>query len=692
MKKTIQFKIKQRIEKLKSEIEHHRYLYHVLDKREISDAALDSLKHELEKLEKQYPKFLTPDSPTQRIGGIALEKFCKVKHEVQQWSFNDAFEFEEIKDFDERIKRMMEKQHVFSSGRRSAATTLGLSKQQHVTITIDYVAELKIDGLHIVFTYEKGILKLAATRGDGKIGEDVTHNIKTIESVPLKLKKEVDIIVEGEVWMPKNIFEKLNEERKKNNEPLFANPRNAAAGTIRQLDSSIAAARKLDCFFYDVSKTNFPIPKSQKEELELLQKLGFKVNKHWKHIQRLEDIEKEWIYWQKYKEKEPYWIDGLVIKLNSCELQKKLGFTGKAPRWAIAYKFPALQTTTIVEDIQIQVGRTGVLTPVAHLKPVLIAGSMVSRATLHNEDQINRLDVRVGDTVIIQKAGDIIPEVVEVLKKLRSHGTKSFIFPKNCPECESKIERKTSEVAYRCLHSNCPARHRENIYHFISKKALDIENVGPKLIDLLIDRNIIEDVADLFTLEKGDIVGIEGFKEKRIHNIISSIQNKKNIPLGRFIFALGIPHVGENLSYELAERFGSWKKFEENAKKNIEMDGIGEVISASLKNWFSEERNQKLLKKLFEIGIRVEDIRHKNRDAYMPPLQKKIFVLTGTLSSLTRDKAKEKIRARGGILSENVSKKTDFVVVGENPGSKLQEAKKLGIQILDEKKFLKMLE
>ncbi len=675
-------KIKQRIEKLKSEIEHHRYLYHVLDRQEISDAALDSLKHELEELEKQHPEFLTSDSPTQRIGGVALDKFHKVKHEVSQWSFTDAFEFEEIKNFDERVRKMVEKNPSTSSGYK-----------------VDYISEIKIDGLHIVFTYEKGLLKLAATRGDGKVGEDVTHNIRTIESVPLKLKKNIDIIVEGEVWMPKNVFEKLNKEREKNNEPLFANPRNAAAGTIRQLDPKIAASRKLDCFFYDVSHVGTrnlaSLPKTQKEELELLKELGFKVNKHWKYVKNLEDIEKEWIYWQKHKEKEPYWIDGLVMKLNSCELQKKLGFTGKAPRWAIAYKFPAEQTTTIIEDIQIQVGRTGVLTPVAHLKPVLVAGSMVSRTTLHNEDQIKKLDVRVGDTVIIQKAGDIIPEVVEVLLKLRPTGTQPFIFPKKCPECESKIERKEGEAAYRCLNRECRARHRENIYHFVSKDALDIENVGPKFIDLLIDKNLIEDIADLFTLKEGDLTGMEGFKEKRIHNIISSIQKKKNIPLARFIFGLGIPHIGENLSHELANRFGNWKNFEKNAKDNIEMEGIGEIISESLKNWFSEKRNQKLLEKLFENGVNpvmVAQTRPETVNAQVRPLQNKSFVLTGTLNSLSRNEAKEKIRALGGTLSESVSKKTDYVVAGENPGSKLTQAKTLGVNILDEKTFLKMLQ
>ena len=395
--------IKNRIEKLKKEIDHHRYLYHVLDKVEISDAALDSLKHELYELEMQSPEFITPDSPTQRVGGRPLKEFKKVSHTVPQWSFNDAFNEEEIRDFDRRVKRFLA-----DSGEPSEART-------------DYMAELKIDGLHIVLTYKNGLLVTGATRGDGKIGENVTQNIRTIDSIPLKLSEEVDTVVEGEVFMRKSVFEELNKEREKKGEQLLANPRNAAAGAIRQLDPRIVKERRLDCFVYDLSWAgNFPLPETQKEELEKLHKLGFKVNKNRKHCTDIEEAIQVWRHWMKHKEEEDYWIDGIVLKLNRNDWQRKIGYTGKAPRWGIAFKFPAEQATTIVEDIVVQVGRTGALTPVAHLKPVTVMGSMISRATLHNEDEIRRLDLKIGDTVIIQKAGDVIPEVVKVLPNLRT--------------------------------------------------------------------------------------------------------------------------------------------------------------------------------------------------------------------------------------------------------------------------------
>ncbi|MFZ2969818.1 MAG: NAD-dependent DNA ligase LigA, partial [Minisyncoccia bacterium] len=410
--------IEQRIEKLKKEIDHYRYLYHVLDRVEISDAALDSLKHELEGLEWQYPEFVTADSPTQRIGGKPLDKFRKITHTVPQWSFNDAFNEEEIRDFDKRVKRFLS-----DSGKPSDVGT-------------DYMAELKIDGLHIVLSYKNGLLMTGATRGDGKIGENVTQNIRTIDSIPLKLSEDVDLVVEGEIFMKKSVFEELNKERKEKGEQLLANPRNAAAGAIRQLDPRIVKERRLDCFVYDLSWAgNFPLPETQKEELEKLHQLGFKVNKNRKHCKNIEEAIEVWKYWMKNKEKEDYWIDGIVLKLNRNDWQRRIGYTGKAPRWGIAFKFPAEQATTVVEDIVVQVGRTGALTPVAHLKPVVVMGSKISRATLHNEDEIRRFDLKIGDTVVIQKAGDVIPEVVKVLPNLRTGNEKDFKMPKKCPIC-----------------------------------------------------------------------------------------------------------------------------------------------------------------------------------------------------------------------------------------------------------------
>lgn len=673
---------KNRIEKLKKEIEHHRYLYHVLDRQEISDAALDSLKHELANLEKQFPELITPDSPSQRVGGKALDRFKKVKHTVKQWSFNDAFTFEEVKEFDKRIKKMLFKK---------------LKKMPH----IDYVSELKIDGLHIVFTYKKGVLTTAATRGDGKIGEDVTNNIKTIESVPLRLRKEVDVVVEGEVWMNKKVFEKLNRQREKAGKAKFANPRNAAAGAVRQLDPKITAKRELDCFFYDLPAANFPLPKTQKEELETLRELGFKVNMNYKYCKSLDDIQKHWQIWQNKRETEEYWIDGLVIKVNRLEFQEMLGYTGKAPRWALAYKFPAEQATTIVEDIQVQVGRTGTLTPVAHLKPVYVAGSTVSRATLHNEDEVKRLDVRIGDTVIIQKAGDVIPDIVKVLPRLRTGKEKKFHMPKNCPVCGSKVVHKEDEAAHRCSNRNCNAIHREQLYHFVSKKACDIEHLGQKIIDQLLDANLIEDAADLFDLTKGDLQPLERFAEKSASNLVAAIEKAKTIPLGKFIFALGIRYVGEEtahlISLQIADSglqitnpeqlYKLLSKWTYNDWKSIE--GVGEKVAKSLFDWFHQGNNISFLKKLHNKGIQFTAIKPTNKNK---KLEGKTFVLTGTLKSLTREQAKEKIRELGGDVSSSVSKNTDYVVAGTKPGSKYKKAKKLGLKIIDEKNFLNIIQ
>jgi len=440
-----------RVNALKKEIQHHRYLYHVFDKQEISDAALDSLKKELVDLEQQFPELLTSDSPSERIGGKPLAKFVKVKHEVAQWSFNDAFDDEEVRAFDERIKRR-------------------LKINKHVV----YVAEPKIDGLHVVLTYEQGLLKTGATRGDGIYGEDVTNNLKTIESIPLKLEKKVDVIVEGEVWLSKKRFTALNKERKKRGEALFANPRNAAAGAVRQLDPAIARSRGLDCFIYDLAQADFSLPATQEKELALLITLGFKVNAHHKHCITIEDVIQYWKKWQKRKDKEAYWIDGIVVKVNSAVLQERLGYTGKAPRFTLALKFPADQTTTIVEDITIQIGRTGALTPVAHLKPVQLAGSTVQRATLHNEDEIKRLGIKIGDTVIIQKAGDIIPDVVEVLKKLRTGKEKVFTMPKRCPMCNHPVIRRKNKVASYCSNVQCYAKNREQLSHVVPKGAFTL--------------------------------------------------------------------------------------------------------------------------------------------------------------------------------------------------------------------------
>ena len=567
--------VKNRIEKLKKEINHHRYLYHVLDKQEISDAALDSLKDELYKLEQQYPELITSDSPTQRIGGRPLDKFKKIKHQVAQWSFNDAFEEDEIVDFEKRVKKFL------------------IDGSENEKINLDYTCELKIDGLHVVLTYENGILKTGATRGDGKIGEDVTQNLKTIESIPLKIKEGINITVEGEVFMSKTVFKELNKKRERNKEPLFANPRNAAAGAIRQLDSRVVKDRKLDCFVYDLSippspplsggETNPPLDKgrlggieTQAEELKFLKNLGFKVNKFWKHCRNTNEIFEFYNYWEKHKDDENYWIDGVVVKVNGRDSQDKIGYTGKAPRWAIAYKFPAEQTTTTVEDIKIQIGRTGALTPVAHLTPVNVAGSTVSRATLHNEDEIKRLDVRIGDTVIIQKAGDIIPEVVDVVKGLRTGKEKKFAMPQKCPYCKTEVIKPKGEIAIYCPNKNCFAVELRKLSHFVSKKAFDIDGFGPNKIKQLANEGLVSNFADIFELKKGDLELLERFAEKSSDNLIDAIEESKNITLGRFIFALGIRHVGEETALDLGKILGTLDKFRNISKEELEaINGIG---------------------------------------------------------------------------------------------------------------------
>jgi DNA ligase (NAD+) len=667
--------IKERIEKLKKEINHHRYFYHVLDRQEISDAALDSLKHELYELEQANSEFITSDSPTQRVGGRPLDKFEKIKHKVPQWSFNDAFEKEEIINFEKRIKKILA-----GSGDGNK-------------LNLEYNCELKIDGLHVVLTYDNGVLKTGATRGDGRVGEDVTQNLKTIESIPLKISKDINIIAEGEVFMPKTVFEELNIQRQKKGETVFANPRNAAAGAIRQLDSRIVKERRLECFIYDLSQVEtasmelFELPKTQTEELKLLENLGFKVNKFYKHCRNAEEIFEYWDYWRKHKDKEDYWIDGIVVKLNRRDFQEKTGYTGKAPRWAIAYKFPAEQTTTIVEDIKIQIGRTGALTPVAHLKPVKVAGSTVSRATLHNMDEINRLDARIGDTVIIQKAGDIIPEVVSVVKGLRTGTEKKFKMPQKCPYCETEVFRPKGEVAFYCPNKNCFAVELRKLSHFVSKKAFDIEGLGPNKIKQLADEGLVSNFADIFKLKKGDLQLLDRFAEKSADNLIKAIEKSKNITLGRFIYALGIRHIGEEMALDLSRKFGSLDKFKNISREDLEAnDGIGPKVAESIYNYFHDAKNIKLIDDLFGVGMKIKTEIKSSRK-----LNGLSFIITGSLQSLSRDGAKDKIRNLGGDIHSSISKNTNYLVVGQNPGSKFEKAKKLGIKILNEEEFLKMV-
>ncbi len=661
---------RQRIEKLKKEINRHRYLYHVLDKVEISDAALDSLKHELHELEQQYPEFITPDSPTQRIGGKPLKQFKKVAHIVPQWSFNDAFSPDEIREFDKRIRRFLREAGIDGD------------------ITPDYTTELKIDGLHVVLTYKNGVFATGATRGDGKIGEDVTQNLKTIESIPLKLEEELNLVAEGEVFMKKSVLEKLNEEREKKGEPMLANPRNAAAGAIRQLDSKIAAGRHLDCFTYDLSWAgNFPLPKTQSEELEKLKNLGFKVNKSWRRCKNIEEVIIAWQDALKIREKEDYWIDGIVIKLNRNDWQKKLGYTGKAPRWAIAFKFPAEQATTIVEDIIVQVGRTGRLTPVAVLKPVLVMGSTISRATLHNEDEIRRLGLKVKDTVIIQKAGDVIPEVVKVLSGLRTGKEKEFRMPRKCPICGSPVLRPEGEVATYCTNKRCYAQDLRRITHFVSKKGLDIVGMGKKIVGRFMDEGLISEPADIFDLTRDDISVLARFGEKSANNLLEAIEKAKTVTMSHFLVALGIPHVGEEMSYDLSVHFRSLSNMEKTSTEELmKSSDVGPVVAKSIYEFFRDKHNVKIIENLKKAGVKIiADEIPKGK------LAGKSFIISGTMESMSREDAHEKIRAMGGDVSSAVSRKTSYLVAGEKPGGKLTNAKKLGVKILSEKEFLELI-
>ena len=711
--------LKNRIEKLRKEIDRMRYEYHVLDNPEITDEIYDSLMRELRELEANFPQFKSADSPSQRIGGEPLEKFEKVKHTYRQWSLDDAFSIEEIGKWEERNERILTKQQTTNN-------------KQH----LDYCAEVKIDGLKIILTYKKGKLVQAATRGDGIIGENVTAQVKTIQSVPLVLNEEIDITVVGECWMKKSDLEKINKERKKRGEALFANSRNVAAGSIRQLDPKITAKRKLDSFIYDIEEIgsaevspryrgetsenirNMEQIKTQIEELKLLEKLGFKVNKEYKYCKNLEEVKKFFEIWEDKRNKQEYGIDGLVVKINSREIQEKLGYTGKSPRFAIAFKFIPEKVTTIVEDIKVQVGRTGALTPVAHLRPVKVAGSTVSRATLHNEDEVKRLDVRIGDTVIIHKAGDVIPEVVEVLKNFRTKKEKIFHMPTVCPICGGGVKReiigigkKDESAAHYCLNKKCFAIEKENIIHFVSKKGFNIDGMGEKIVEQLMNEGLVSNISDIFELTEGDLHPLERFAEKSAKNLVESIEKSKTIEFPKFLFALGIRHVGEETAVLIAKAINTEfpisnfqfpiKSKISNLKKIVEIfphirvedwaniKGIGEKSAKSMVEWFNDKSNLEILSRMKDLGVEI--VFPKTQQATSEKFQGKTFVLTGELEDFTRDAAKDIIRKKGGDVASSVSRKTDYVVAGENPGSKYEKAKELGVKIISEKEFQKLI-
>jgi DNA ligase (NAD+) len=655
---------KERIEKLKKEINHHRYLYHVLDKQEISDAALDSLKKELFDLEQKFPGFVTPDSPTQRIGGKALKEFKKVEHKAAMLSFEDAFSEQDMEDWLERISKLL------------------IEKERS---RIDFYAELKIDGLAVELVYSKGLFKTGSTRGDGKIGEDITQNLKTIESIPLRLKENKgNSVVRGEVFLSKKEFKRVNKEREKQGLSLYANPRNLAAGSVRQLDPKIIASRSLGFFAYDL----LDYGSKHEQRHNVLKELGFKTNPHNKYCKDLKEVFNFYKEIQGKRESIEYEIDGIVVMINSNEIFKKLGTVGKAPRGAIALKFPGKEATTKVQDIKVQVGRTGALTPVAILKPVSVGGVVVSRATLHNEDEIKRLGVKIGDTVIVARAGDVVPDVIKVLKGLRTGREKDFKMPLICPMCKSRVVRKKGEVVHRCTNLKCSSVRRKCLHHFVSKPAFNIEGLGPKITNQLIEQGLISDPADLFNLKEGDLVPLERFAEKSASNLVQAIQSSKEIFLARFIYSLGIRNVGEETAYDLANYFSSIEKLQNTSKEDLEkIPDIGSVVAGSISVWFNNKNNKELLRKLLKaVDIKRQKVKTKNQK-----LKDLTFVFTGELEHLAREDAKKRVKELGGEISSSVSSNTDYVVVGSKSGSKYNKAQELRIRIIKEQEFLRLI-
>lgn len=659
--------VKNRIAKLKKEINHHRYLYHVLDRQEISDAALDSLKHELYKLEQEYPEFLTADSPTQRVGGQPLDKFVKVKHKVPMLSIEDVFNFQELEDWQKRINKLIPR------------------------AKFDYFAEVKMDGLAVSLIYEDGVLVQAATRGDGKVGEDVTQNIKTIEAIPLKLRENSKvkdlsgrIEIRGEIFMTKKVFAKLNKEQKKKGEKVFANPRNAAAGSIRQLDPKITASRQLDFFAFNLITDLGQL--THEKSHELMKNLGIKINSLVSGCKDLEEVENFYNKVNQQRDKLDYWIDGIVVNVNKNDVMKKLGVVGKTKRGMVAYKFPAQQVTTIIEDVKFNVGRTGVLTPLAYLKPVQVAGTTVSHSTLHNIDEIKRLKIKIGDTVILEKAGDIIPKIIKVLPKLRTGKEKKIKIPTRCPMCNSLVIRKKGKVGIYCSSSKCFSIEKENIIHFVSKKGMNIDGLGEKIVEQLMKEGLIHDPSDIFKLKISDLQPLERFAEKSSQNIIDSIEQSKKVDLAKLIFALGIRHVGEETAIDLAQYFGSIDKIKKTSLADLQkVPDIGTIVAQSIYDYFQDKKNSQLVDELLNFLEIAKVIKQKQI------LAGKAFVLTGALDSMTRDEAKSRIRRLGGDVASSVSKNTDYVVAGDEPGSKFDKAKKLGVEIISEKEFLNII-
>lgn len=671
MSQNVDHKLKAKIQHLRTALHRHNYRYYVLDDPEVSDAEYDRLMQELMRIEQAHPELASADSPTARVGAPPLERFETITHTIPMLSLDNGFDDADIIEFDRRVKRNL-----------------------NLTDDIIYTAEPKLDGVAVELVYEDGKLTTASTRGDGVTGEVITTNVKTIKTVPLILHDEgVSAVpgrleVRGEVFIGIEEFKELNRARADNSLPAFANPRNAAAGSLRQLDSKITADRPLEIFFHGIGRIDDIEFDSHGKLLLSLKGWGLRINPL---IRPAITIEEVLTYYRELSEKRhqlPYDIDGMVVKVDRIELQRKLGATTRSPRWAIAYKFQAIQETTVLERIEVQVGRTGVLTPVAHLKPVNVGGVTVSRATLHNEDEIEKKDIRIGDTVLVQRAGDVIPEVVKVIFSKRSGSEKKFSMPQSCPVCGTAIVRPEGEAAARCINSICSAQVKERLKHFASKGAFDIDGLGDKLVDQLVDKGLVSSFADLFSLDVQTLAALERMGAKSAENLKSAIENSKRVPFARFLYALGIRHVGEHVASLLANQLGGLEDLANCSREDLEViEGIGPVVAESITNFFDREKNRNAIEQMVDRGVQIvfEPIGKSKR------LENKVLVLTGTLPQLSRRQAREMIAASGGKVSGSVSRNTDFVVAGESPGSKLTKARELGVAVIDEAALLELL-
>ena len=671
--------IEQQIQQLRQQLQEASYAYYVLDAPTIADEVYDRLYRDLQELEFDYPELITPESPTQRVGEKPATQFSSVKHNIPLYSLENAFDLAEFTKWQQRWLRVAQSQ------------SLGGNQG------VEYVCELKIDGSALALTYENGVLVRGATRGDGISGEDITQNVKTIRSIPLKLNLDNPppiVEVRGEAFLSLAVFEEINREREKAGEQLFANPRNAAAGTLRQLDSKIVDQRKLDFFAYTLYLDDGNEGNTQWESLELLQKIGFKVNPNHKLCYSLDDVRDYYELWDTERRNLPYMTDGVVVKINLVELQKQLGFTQRFPRWAIALKYPAQEVPTIVEAVTIQVGRTGALTPVAELKPVQLAGTTVSRASLHNGDRISALNLHIGDTVIVRKAGEIIPEVVRVLAELRPNHAQLFQMPSCCPECQQPVVREKGEAVTRCINTSCPAILRGSLIHFCSRDALDINGVGEKLVQQMVDHNLLNSVADLYDLTVERLMNMERMGAKLATKLVSAIGNSKTQPWPRVLYGLGIRHVGSVNAQLLTERFTNVEELAAASAASIEgVYGIGPEIAQSVYQWFQVPANQSLIERLKTTGLQLQSaVKTQTTAENNLQIVGKTFVITGTLPTMKRDEAKDLIQKAGGKVTNSVSAKTNYVVVGEDAGSKLEKAQSLGIQQLSESELREMLE